>query len=151
MPKSSRYQRSQNVISWQIILQRNIFSNIVNKSTPNIYFEKLFGNTILDWDKIYLRPRLGTINTTLRSFQYKILNNVLFLNKKLYTFGITNTALCSFCNTLEEAPIHIFLTTFMFNVFGKNCKRNFRTILSCRHLHHRLSFFDCIMKQIIIF
>ena len=31
-----------------------------------------------------------------------------FLNKKLYTFGITNTALCSFCNTLEETPIHIF-------------------------------------------
>ena len=44
----------------------------------------------------------------MRSFQYKILNNVLFYNKKLYTFGITNTALCSFCNTLEETPIHIF-------------------------------------------
>ena len=31
-----------------------------------------------------------------------------FLNEKLYTFGIINTALCSFCNTLEETPIHIF-------------------------------------------
>ena len=31
-----------------------------------------------------------------------------FLNEKLYTFGITNTALCSFCNTVEETPIHIF-------------------------------------------
>ena len=96
MPKSSRYQRSQNVTSWQIILPGNIFSNIVNKPTPNIYFEKLFGNTILDWDKIYLSPRLATIDTTLRSFQYKILNNVIFLNKKLYTFGITNTDICSY-------------------------------------------------------
>ena len=85
MPKSSRYQRSQNVTSWQIILPGNIFSNIVNKPTANIYFEKLFGNTILDWDKIYLSPRLATIDTTLRSFQYKILNNVIFLNKN-YTF-----------------------------------------------------------------
>ena len=68
----------------------------------------MFENTTLDWNKIYLSPRLATIDTTLRSFQYKILNNVLFLNKKLYTFGITNTALCSFCNTLEETPIHIF-------------------------------------------
>ena len=44
----------------------------------------------------------------MRSFEYKILNNVLFLNKKLYTFGITNNVLYSFCNTLEETPIHIF-------------------------------------------
>ena len=85
-----------------------LISNIVNKPTSNIYFEKLFENTTLDWNKIYLSPRLATIDTTLRSFQYKILNNVLFLNKKLYTFGITNNALYSFCNTLEETPIHIF-------------------------------------------
>ena len=68
----------------------------------------MFKNATLDWNKIYLSLRLATIDTTLRSFQYNILNNLLFLNKKLYTFGITNTALCSFCNTLEETPIHIF-------------------------------------------
>ena len=85
-----------------------LISNIVNKPTSNIYFEKLFENTTLDWNKIYLSPRLATIDTTLRSFQYKVLNNILFLNKKLYSFGITNTALCSFCNTVEETPIHIF-------------------------------------------
>ena len=85
-----------------------LISNIVNKPTSNIYFEKLFENTTLDWDKIYLSPRLATIDTALRSFQYKILNNVLFVNKKLNTFGIANTALCSFCNTSEEAPIHIY-------------------------------------------
>ena len=32
----------------------------------------------------------------------------VFLNKKLYTFGITNNALCSFCNAVEETPINIF-------------------------------------------
>ena len=79
-----------------------LISNIVNKPTSNIYFEKLFENTTLDWKKTYLLPRLATIDTTLRSFQYKILNNVLFLNKKL------SSTLCSFCDTLEETPIHIF-------------------------------------------
>ena len=44
----------------------------------------------------------------MRSFQYKILNNILFLNKKLDTSGITNTDLCCFCNAVEETPIHIF-------------------------------------------
>ena len=63
-----------------------LIQNIVNKPTSNIYFEKLFENTTLDWNKIYLSPRLATIDTTLRSFQYKIPDNVFFLNKKLYTF-----------------------------------------------------------------
>ena len=86
-----------------------IISNTVNKPTSNIYFEKLFENTTLDRGKIYLPLRLATIDTTLLSFQYKILNNVIFLNKKLFTFGITNNALFSFYNTLEETPIiHIF-------------------------------------------
>ena len=96
-----------------------LISNIVNKPTSNSYFEKLCKNTILDWNKIYLSPRLAIIDSTLRSFRYKILNNVPFLNKKLYTFGIikyfllfifviTITALCSFCNAVEETPIHIF-------------------------------------------
>ena len=48
-----------------------LISNIVNKPTSNIYFlKKLFKNTTLD--------------TTLRFFQYKIINNVFFLNKKLH-------------------------------------------------------------------
>ena len=31
-----------------------------------------------------------------------------FSIKKLHNFGRKNTALCSFCNTLEVTPIHIF-------------------------------------------
>ena len=58
-----------------------LISNTVNKPTLNIYFEKLFGNSTLDWNNIYLSPRLATIGTTFLSFQYKILNKVLFLNK----------------------------------------------------------------------
>ena len=68
----------------------------------------MFKNTTLDWNKIYLSPRLATTDTSLHSFQYKILNSLLFLKKKLYTFERTNTALCSFCNAVEETPIHIF-------------------------------------------
>ena len=51
---------------------------------------------------------LPTIDTTLSSFQDKIVNNIVFLNKRLYIFGIANTALCSFCKTLEETTMHIF-------------------------------------------
>ena len=38
----------------------------------------------------------------------KLLNNVLFLNKKLYIFGKKSSPLCSFCNLCDETPLHIF-------------------------------------------
>ena len=110
-----------------------LISNIVNKPTSNTYFEKLFENTTLDLSKIYLLPPLATIDITLDSFQYNILNNVLFLNKKLYTFGITNTVLCSFCKTLEENPIRIFYDCIYVTSLWEKLQ-NFRMILSCHHL-----------------
>ena len=53
-------------------------------------------------------PRLVTYNTYMRSFQYKILKNVLFLNKKLHTFGINPSPLFSFCNLYKGILLHIF-------------------------------------------
>ena len=42
-----------------------------------IYSEKLFPNKEIEWKCIYPMPRRVTIDTNLRIFQYKILNNVL--------------------------------------------------------------------------
>ena len=44
----------------------------------------------------------------MQSFQYKLLNNVLFLNEKLHIFGIKSSPLCSFCNLCDKTPLHIF-------------------------------------------
>ena len=41
-------------------------------------------------------------------FQYKLLNNILYLNKKLFHFGITFQSKCSFCQLYDETPHHIF-------------------------------------------
>ena len=46
--------------------------------------------------------RRVTIDTNLRIFQYKILNNVLYLNEKLFKFKIVSSPLCSFCNSENE-------------------------------------------------
>ena len=51
--------------------------------------------------KIYIDARV-------RSFQYKILNNILYLNIKLRTFGLSNTQLCYFCKMEEETISHLF-------------------------------------------
>ena len=59
-------------------------------------------------------PRRVTIDTNLRMFQYKILNNVLYLNETLVKFKIVSSLLCSFCNSEDETPINhkIFWSKF---------------------------------------
>ena len=52
-------------------------------------------------------PRLAKHNTYMRSFQYRLLNKVLFLSKKLHIFEIKSSPLCSFCNLFDETPLHI--------------------------------------------
>ena len=47
-------------------------------------FEKLLETTNLNWKEIYILPRKISIDTTLPMFWYKILNNILFLNKLLF-------------------------------------------------------------------
>ena len=53
-------------------------------------------------------PSRVTIDTNLRICQHKILNNVSYLNEKLFKFKIVSSPLCSFCNSENETPIHLF-------------------------------------------
>ena len=100
------------ILTFEKLSSKELYSILItkftNKPSTNVYFEKIFPNMKLDWRKIYILPRMTTVNTYLRSFQYKILNNILFLNKKLFVFRKKNTPLCSFCNKEEETPLHIF-------------------------------------------
>ena len=63
-----------------------------NRPTSQIYFEKKFDLKELEWRVIYTLLRKVTTNTYLRSFQYKVLNNVLYLNEKLFDFGLSTTS-----------------------------------------------------------
>ena len=49
-----------------------------------------------------------TLHSYSRSFQYKILNNVLYLNKKLFTFRKSTSPLCPFCKLSDETVLHLF-------------------------------------------
>ena len=80
-----------------------------NTPTSQKYFGKVFPNENFDWKKIYILPRVVTINSFQRNFQYKILHNILYLNKIVFTFGKIKTPLCSFCHSYDETIKHIFL------------------------------------------
>ena len=70
-------------------------------------------NFNLDWKKIYFLPRLITSESSLCVFQYKLLNNILNLNKMLCKFNKVTTSLCSFCNNAKETPLHLFSSCFL--------------------------------------
>lgn len=44
-----------------------------------------------------------------RFFQYKILNNCLYLNRDLFRFKIIESPICSFCSIYSETIDHVFV------------------------------------------
>ena len=61
------------------------------------------------WSSVYLLPANTTLDTKIRTFQYKILNNILYLNQRLYHMKLAASPLCSLCKREFEAISHLFL------------------------------------------
>ena len=73
-----------------------LISAIDHQPTSQKYFDNLFPNIELPCKEIYLAACKATANSHLRCFSYKIIMNVLYLNKKLFQFGKTQSLLCFF-------------------------------------------------------
>ena len=58
--------------------------------------------------QLEINTRIITYETKIRIFQYKLLNNVLHLDKKLFLFGRISQSKYSFCEWYEETPQYIF-------------------------------------------
>ena len=78
------------------------------KPTSQVYFENVFMGHVFEWDKIYILPRIVTTDSRIQIFQYNILHNVLYLNKKLFEFNRINFPECFFCKCGKETTIHLF-------------------------------------------
>ena len=51
-----------------------------------------------------------TIDTRMRIFQYKILNNILYLNRQLFCMNLVDSSFCSLCGHCVETVTHLFLS-----------------------------------------
>ena len=63
------------------------------------------GIVIEDWSFIYCIP---FSITKLQDFQYKLIHRILITNSSLYTCGLKETELCTFCTETKESLVHIF-------------------------------------------
>ena len=104
--------KKSNLISHDKLHSWELYNILVytspHKPTSLVYFENLFREQELNWKKIYILPQKVSLDCNVRSFQYKVLNNVLYLNKKLFIFGKTCSSLCSFCKQADETILHLF-------------------------------------------
>ena len=85
-----------------------LISAINHQPTSENFFDNLFSNVELSWKEIYFNAGKATANSLLHSFNYKIINNVLYLNEKLFQFGKTQSPLSSFGHNEAETTLHIF-------------------------------------------
>ena len=105
MIKTHQILLSLNKLNCATLYETLIAANKI-KPTSQTYFENIFSNFKPYWKSIYLLPRRVTLDTNLRMFQYKLLNNVLYLYKMLFRFKKVDSPLCLFCN--EEIPFDLF-------------------------------------------
>ena len=92
------------------IAYQNLLKPLLSAPTAQGSLERVLRLTDIDWTKIYTLPRITTIESSLRTFQYKILNNSLYLNEKLFKLNIVESPLCSLCNQASESVLHLFYT-----------------------------------------
>ena len=105
--------KNSQILAMEKLIPKELYSlSIVLKNelpTSQKYFCNIFPNLQVEWKKIYLLPRKVSNDTNLRMFQYKILNNILYLNKQLFIFNKKDTKLCSYCKLQDETINHIFV------------------------------------------
>ena len=70
--------------------------------------EALLQEPSIEWSLVYTLPRKVTIDTSTRIFQYKVLNNILYLNNRFYKITITESPLCPLCEDDLETILHFF-------------------------------------------
>ena len=98
-----------------------------SKTKSQLYFEDLFQNKDIDLKNVSFLPSRVTMNPNLHIFQNKILNNVLYLNEKLFRFKKVSCPLCSFYQSENKTPIHHMHECVKTNLLWYKLKIFFKT------------------------
>ena len=99
-----------------------LLKQLVKPPTAQKSLERMLGLENVDWSRIYLLPRATTIESSLRSFQYKILNNTLYLNERQFKLKAVESPQCSLCKQFKGSVLHLFCTCSVTrNLWAKFC------------------------------
>ena len=76
---------------------------LIEKPTAQKSVSELSGKSDINWKVVHQVPHRVINETSLRVFQYKILNNILYLNNWRHKFRSAESPLCSLCKREPEA------------------------------------------------
>ena len=82
----------------------------------------------LAWESIYLLPRICTLSTKLRNFQFKFLHRRIATNSYLFKIKFSESNLCCFCQTAQETLLHLFWECPITEPFWKNVQQFFGSV-----------------------
>ena len=147
----------QRVISilWILIISLNLLMHIPQSVNSFILsmmisskaripngFKKLTADFELsNAQEVFSIPYLVASETYVWSFQYRVLNFILFTNDKLFKMGLSDSDKCSFCGTYTEDLYHLFfncsfvqavwnvLTVWWFDLSGKYLTLSLKDIM----------------------
>ena len=89
-------------------IYKTLILPLVKQPTAEKSIESVLQRNDIKWATVYLLPQKTTIESRMRISQYKILNNILYLNNRLHKFGYVEYPLCSLCNSETETMTHPF-------------------------------------------
>ena len=116
--------RGSRIIMLEKLSSKELYSLLIfaidYQPTLQKYFDNLFPNIELPWKEIYLTAGKATANCHLRCFDYKIINNVLYMNKKHFS-SVRLSILCVLCAILKLKQYSIFfINVQLLKSFGIN-------------------------------
>ena len=71
-------------------------------------FETFLNNHSINWPEVYMIPQKVTMETSLRVFQYKLLNNIIYLSKRISKFDQAVNLYAHFAVKLQKTSYIYF-------------------------------------------
>ena len=84
------------------VVYQKLLKQLLTPPTVQKSLERMLRLEHVDWSRVYLLPNTTTIESSLRSCQYKILNNTLYLNERLFTLNAVESPQCSLCKQFQN-------------------------------------------------
>ena len=123
---STNFHLGQNSLELDNLAAKTVYGMLIQpiKRNPTAQrtMEALLQEPNIEWNLIYTLSRKVAIDTSTRVLQYKILNNILYLNNRLYKMTIAESPLCSLCRNDTETICISSVIVVLRKIFGRKCK-----------------------------
>ena len=96
-------------VYWQLIntkLNKQNYNNEIKWMAQDLF--RTERGDRLSWTAIYYMAFKSTLDSHLRTFQFKIINRILITNRQLKLYKIKNSEHCEFCRVETATYEHLF-------------------------------------------